>query len=209
MPVADDREVALGRAQVLPDGEDLDAVLAQVVERVAPRRAAGLHVAAAAPAGARVPADHERRRAPLPALADVRAGGLLAHRVKVLALELGPQLAVAPAAGRGDLEPRRLAPPERLHVGAEDLEDVAPAGVGARACRHGTDATRRPARDAAPRAAGGATRGAAGGRTPGRSARPLACESTGARPCRSPCARRSCARGRARTARPTRTAAGR
>src|SRR5262249_49813828 len=32
MPVADDREVALGRAQVLPDREDLDAVVAQSAE---------------------------------------------------------------------------------------------------------------------------------------------------------------------------------
>ena len=34
VPVADDRQVALGRAQVLADGEDLDALLAQLAERV-------------------------------------------------------------------------------------------------------------------------------------------------------------------------------
>ena len=57
---------------------------ARGLERVVPRRLAGLDVAEAAAARARVAEDHERRGAALPALADVRARGLLADRVQVL-----------------------------------------------------------------------------------------------------------------------------
>ena len=72
------------------------------LERVVPGRLAGLHVAEAAAAGAGVAEDHEGRGAALPALADVRAGGLLADGVQVLARDQLRQLAVArrrPAAG--------------------------------------------------------------------------------------------------------------
>ena len=103
------------------------------LERVVPRRLAGAHVAEAAAPRARVAEDHERRGAALPALADVRAGGLLADRVEVLVLDELRQLAVLRAAGRRDLEPRRLALAHRAHVGPEDAEHVHPAGVGARA----------------------------------------------------------------------------
>ena len=109
------------------------------LERVVPRRLAGLDVAEAAAAGAGVAEDHERGGAALPALADVRAGGLLADRVKVLGLDQALQPAVPRAAGRRHLEPGRLAGAQRQDVRAEDVEDVRVAtGVGARPRRHTT-----------------------------------------------------------------------
>ena len=86
---------------------------AQRLERVVVRRLAGLHVAEPAPARARVAEDHERGRAALPAVADVRAGRLLADRVQPLLVHHPAQLAVLGAAGGGHLEPRRLALAER------------------------------------------------------------------------------------------------
>ena len=103
------------------------------LERVVPRRLAGADVAEAAAPRARVAEDHERRGAALPALADVRAGGLLADRVQVLVGDELRQLAVLRAAGRRHLEPRWLALAHRAHVGAQDAEHVHAAGVGARA----------------------------------------------------------------------------
>src|SRR4051812_13025441 len=104
---------------------------AQRLERVVPGRLARLDVAEAAASRARVAEDHERGRAALPALADVRARGLLAYRVQVLGADQVGQLAVAWAARRRDLEPRRLALADRPDVGPEDLQDVHPAGVRA------------------------------------------------------------------------------
>src|SRR3954454_9551160 len=104
---------------------------ARGLERVVPRRLTGLDVAEAAAARARVAEDHERGRAALPALADVRARRFLADRVQVLGADQVGQLAVARAAGRRDLEPRRLALAHRPDVGSEDLQDVHPAGVRA------------------------------------------------------------------------------
>ena len=106
---------------------------ARGLERVVPRRLAGLHVAEAAAARAGVAEDHERRGAALPALADVRAGGLLADGVQVLLLDHRRQVAVLRAARGGDLEPRRLALAERPDLGAEHLQHVHPARVRARA----------------------------------------------------------------------------
>src|SRR5262249_61920723 len=51
---------------------------------------------------------HARRRAALPALADVGAVGLLAHRVQVVVLDRALQPPVGRAARRGHLQPRRL-----------------------------------------------------------------------------------------------------
>src|SRR5213078_1681729 len=87
---------------------------AQRLQRVVPGRLAGLDVAEPAAPRARVAEDHERGRAALPAVADVRAGGLLADRVEVLGVDLPAQLAIARAAGQRHLEPRRLAGAERL-----------------------------------------------------------------------------------------------
>src|SRR5437588_1693765 len=99
------------------------------LERVVPRRFACLYVAEPASPGARVAEDHERGGPSLPALADVRAGGLLAHGVEVLRFDQSLELAVARAARRGNLEPRRLAATVRLHVGPKDLEHVRSTGV--------------------------------------------------------------------------------
>src|SRR5690349_21746494 len=101
------------------------------LERVVPRRLARLDVAEAAAARAGVAEDQERGGAALPALAHVRAGGLLTDRVQTLGLDHRVELAQLRAAGQRDLEPRRLAAAERLRVGAEDLRDVHPARVGA------------------------------------------------------------------------------
>ena len=101
---------------------------AQRLERVVPGRHPRLDVAEPAAAGADVAEDHEGRRAALPALADVGAVRLLADRVQVVGLDRLLQLAVGRAAGRGDLEPRRLALAER-----PPLDPGRAAGVGARA----------------------------------------------------------------------------
>src|SRR3954463_6379284 len=101
------------------------------LERVVPRRLAGLDVAEPAPAGAGVAEDHERRGAAVPAVADVGARRLLADGVEVLVADEAVELPVARAARRLDLEPRRLAVADREDVGAEDLEHVHPARVGA------------------------------------------------------------------------------
>ena len=106
---------------------------ARGLQRVVPGRLAGLDVAEAAAARARVAEDHERRGAALPALADVRAGGLLAHGVQVVVGDLGLELAVLRPAGHRDLEPLGLALADVEDVGSEDLQDVHPARVGARA----------------------------------------------------------------------------
>src|SRR3954452_18057023 len=95
----------------------------------------GLDVAETAAPRARVAEDHERRRAALPALADVRARRLLADRVKVLVADLAVELPVARATRWRHLEPRRLAAAERLHVAAERGVDVHPTRVRARARR--------------------------------------------------------------------------
>src|SRR5438874_1936634 len=114
-----------------------------------------------AAARARVAEDHERGRAPLPALADVRARGLLADRVKVLVADEPGQLAVALTAWRRHLEPRRLALADRPDLGSEDLEDVHAAGVRARASGHVLRLSR-----ARGRAAAAAPPGAGGDRVP-------------------------------------------
>jgi len=107
---------------------------AQRLQRVVERRLAGLDVAEPAAARAGVAEDHERRGAALPAVADVRAGGLLADRVQPLALDHPAQLAVARAAGRRALEPFGLAVAERPHLA--HLQHARAARVGARARAH-------------------------------------------------------------------------
>ena len=82
---------------------------AQRLQRVVPGRLAGLHVAEAAAPGADVAEDHEGRRAALPALADVRAVGLLADGVEVVGADLLLQPPVVRPARRRHLQPRRLA----------------------------------------------------------------------------------------------------
>ena len=76
------------------------------LERVVPGRRARLDVAEAAAPRAGVAEDHEGRGAALPALADVRARGLLTDRVQVLRADQRAELAVALAARRRHLEPR-------------------------------------------------------------------------------------------------------
>src|SRR3954447_18177549 len=99
------------------------------LERVVPRRLAGLDVAEAAAARARVAEDHERGGAAVPAVADVRTRRLLADGVQVLVADEAVELAVARAARRLHLEPWRLAVAEGQDVRAKDLEDVHPARV--------------------------------------------------------------------------------
>ena len=165
---------------------------ARGLERVVPRRLAGLDVAEAAAARARVAEDHERRGAALPALADVRARGLLADRVEVVVVD--PRCSARGSARRRarDLEPRRLALAERPDVGPEDLEDVHAAGVRARAglvlgrsVAHPVESTRRVSDAAstgsiscrgARRASACATRGPASVRLPAASAAVMSSE---------------------------------
>src|SRR5439155_25354226 len=72
--------------------------------------------------------------AAVPALADVRAGGLLADGVELVALDHALQLEVARSARRADLEPRRLALPIGPHLA--HVEDARSARVGAGAGAH-------------------------------------------------------------------------
>src|SRR5262249_14104614 len=60
--------------------------------------------------------DHERGRAVLPALADVRTVRFLADRMEVEVAHQLLQLQIPRAAGRFDLEPTRLALGERLRA---------------------------------------------------------------------------------------------
>ena len=71
-------------------------------------RAVG-HRAVGAVPGADVAQDHEGGGLVLPALADVGAAGLLAHRVEAELPHHGLDVRVVGPAGRLDLEPRRLA----------------------------------------------------------------------------------------------------
>ena len=151
---ADERRGALVGQVVAVDGGD-DGVAqahardrardARGLERVVPGRLAGLDVAEAAAARARVAEDHERGGAALPALADVGAGGLLADGVQVLRADQLGQLAVALPAGGGHLEPGRLALAQRAHVGAEHAQHVHAARLGARSrgAHAGTASARR------------------------------------------------------------------
>ncbi len=75
-----------------------------------------LHVAEPAAARADVAEDHEGGGAALPAFADVRAVGLLADGVEGLRAHQALDAPVARAARGLDLQPRRLARPERHHV---------------------------------------------------------------------------------------------
>ena len=109
---------------------------AQRLERVVEGRLAGLDVAEAAAARAGVAEDHERRRAALPAVADVRAGGLLADRVQALVADHPVELAVALPARRRHLEPARLAAAEGQRVRPEHLQHVHAARVRSRAGAH-------------------------------------------------------------------------
>src|SRR3954452_21576588 len=147
---ADERAGALvGQVVAVDAGDDRMAQAhardrarhARRLERVVPRGLAGLDVAEPAAPRARVAEDHERRGAALPALADVRAGGLLADGVEVLGLDQARELEVALATRRRHLEPGRLALADRPDVGPEDLQDVHPARIGARARAHATEAT--------------------------------------------------------------------
>ena len=82
---------------------------------VVPGGPAGLHGAEAARPGARVAEDHDRRGALVPALPDVRAAGLLAHRVEVRCRAAG-------ASGRGSSRPTGCAPgssPDGAAAGVE------------------------------------------------------------------------------------------
>jgi len=66
------------------------------------------HVAVSARPRAGVAEDHERRRAVVPALADVGAVGVLAHRVELQVAHDGLEAEVVLRPGRTDLEPLRL-----------------------------------------------------------------------------------------------------
>src|SRR5215213_4816772 len=117
---------------------------AQRLERIMVSRLAGLDVAEPAAARAGVAEDHERGGAAFPAIADVRAGRLLANRVQPFALDHPAQLTVARASRRRPLEPLRLAIAERTH-GAH-LEYPRAARIRARAGAHAATASRRSSR---------------------------------------------------------------
>ncbi len=109
---------------------------------VVPVGTAGLDGAEAAGPRAGVAQDHDRGRALLPALADVGAASLLAHRVERLAAHEVLELAVVGAAGQPGLDPLGMAAhvrpvqPGGVH-GAAHGDGQGPAWRGRRLWRAG------------------------------------------------------------------------
>ena len=97
----DDREPQAHAADGVGDPARLVGVVALGLARVDLAERAG--------PGAVVPADQEGGLPGLPALVDVGAAGLLAHRVQLLVADQALELAVVRALGRLDLQPGRLA----------------------------------------------------------------------------------------------------
>ncbi|CAI7642649.1 unnamed protein product [Penicillium discolor] len=128
-----------GRVRVVLVGQQLHAgVRVQLVDLahrlgVEPGPGVGEVVAGHAPACALGAADEEGRLPVLPALIDVRAAGLLAHRVQVLALDERVQGGVLrPHLGPG-LDPLGLALDRGLGVADLEAEELAPLGCGGHA----------------------------------------------------------------------------
>src|SRR4051812_44297210 len=76
---------------------------------VEPGGAAGLDVAEAAGAGARIAEDHDRRGALVPAVPDVRAVGLLADGIEIQAVQQALQVVVVVARRHPRLDPVGMA----------------------------------------------------------------------------------------------------
>ena len=111
------RDAAVGQV-VAGDAGDDDVLQAEGADRlgdatrlvvVEPGGPAGLHGAEAAGARARVAEDHDRRRALVPALADVRAAGLLADGVEVQAAEQALEVVVVLAGRHPGADPVGMA----------------------------------------------------------------------------------------------------
>ena len=111
--VGEDVRAAVGQVVARDAGDD-DVLEAHLLDRlgdaarlvlVVPRRPAGLDGAEAAGPGADVAEDHDRRRALLPALPDVWAVRLLAHRVERQAAQDALQVVVVLAARQARLDP--------------------------------------------------------------------------------------------------------
>ncbi len=94
-----------------------DAARLVVVE---PGRAAGLHGAEPAGPGARVAEDHDRGRALVPALPDVRAVGLLADGVQVEAAEQALELVEVVTGRHPGADPVGVAPEGDRAVGSRE-----------------------------------------------------------------------------------------
>ena len=105
---------------------------------------AGVDLAEVAAPGALVAADEEGGLAVLPALVDVGAAGLLAHRVEALGLHQALELLVLRAHLGPGLDPLRLALDRSLGVADLQAQELAPVGpdVGRRRClSHTGDST--------------------------------------------------------------------
>ena len=98
---------------------------------------AGVDLAEVAAPGALVAADEERRLAVLPALEDVGAAGLLAHRVQALGLHQVLERVVLRTHPRPGLDPLRLALDRGLGVADLEAQELA-------ACRECELGSRRP-----------------------------------------------------------------
>src|SRR5262249_2167796 len=118
---------------------------------VRPGRAAVGDGAEATAAGADVAQDHERGGAVLPALADVRAARLLAHRVEVLLAHQRLQAHVARSPGGAHLEPGRLAPRDtERRIGLDDRQCQLHVAKDRRDLAHYATATYPVTRNGAP-----------------------------------------------------------
>ena len=116
---------------------------------------AGVDLAEVAAAGALRAADEEGRLAVLPALVDVRAAGLLAHGVQLLALHEALQLPVLGAHLRPGLDPLGLALDGRLGVADLEAQHPAPLGCGAHAATAASASARNALRDRRDQVVGG------------------------------------------------------
>ena len=92
-------------------------------------RLAGVDLAEVAAAGALVAADEEGRLAVLPALVDVGAAGLLAHRVQALALDQVAQLGELGTHLRAGLDPLGLALDRDGRVALLDAQHATTVGL--------------------------------------------------------------------------------
>src|SRR6185312_4104908 len=113
-----------------------------LVER---QRLARVDLAEITPAGALVAADQEGRLAVLPALEDVRAAGLLAHRVQAFAADQRFQFGIGGSGAQSGLDPRWLPLDRDLAIAGLEAEHASAFGCEyhpSRVCRRGCMAVR-------------------------------------------------------------------
>ena len=137
------RDAGHGRVLQAHSGDGLrDPARLALVKR---QRLARVDLAEVTPPGALVAADQEGRLAVLPAFEDVRAAGLLAHRVQAFAADERFQFGVGRSGAQPGLDPRRLPLDRDLAVAGLEAEHAPAFGCEyhpSRVCRRGRTAVR-------------------------------------------------------------------